>query len=300
MDANMELNYDGPVYYYDSTMQWGQILHFPYLGPTVPGEDLVMKSIQFPIDWDDDASGLAGRSIDIKVYQWIDADGDGDIDDSRTELLSNEKGGYTYTFPAGVTTDANGMYMVETDLVDIAAEPGIKIDPESVYWVSVRIEQGDTIGLYSDNTADNSAFGRFPFLRDSLGNVNTNLQPGNLLIGASSHYSGWSNAGPWAMMLKLATKDQNANITDIDQNLNITTYPNPATEYTNLEVKSPNVQDFIAYTLTDITGRVIAEDRQENVAEAAFNVNMSSIPSGAYIIKVQTPEGFNSKKVTKK
>jgi hypothetical protein len=74
-------------------------------------------------------------------------------------------------------------------------------------------------------------------------------------------------------------------VTDWDQEISI--YPNPATTVLNLS--STEMMD-MTISITDITGRVIM---REKIMDSFYTVDVSSLTSGIYLLRLETPEGAN-------
>lgn len=74
-------------------------------------------------------------------------------------------------------------------------------------------------------------------------------------------------------------------VTDWDQEISI--YPNPATTILNLS--STEMMNFTV-CITDVTGRVIL---REKVLDSFYPVDVSSLTSGIYLLRLETPEGAN-------
>lgn len=68
-------------------------------------------------------------------------------------------------------------------------------------------------------------------------------------------------------------------------NQEITIYPNPTTTVLNLS--STEMMD-MTIRITDIVGRVL---RTERVAEAHHTLDVSALPSGVYLLRMETPQG---------
>ena len=82
------------------------------------------------------------------------------------------------------------------------------------------------------------------------------------------------------MMRPVLSSTPFVNINDISAKVEISIYPNPASDFINVNVSS----DYI-FQIFDITGRSVLETSLEN-----GQINISKIPVGLYIIK-----GFNNK-----
>ncbi len=298
------LNADGTLYMDDvvvpsTSSEWGPILHFPYIpsGNT----KLYMDKVTVPVylSMRANTDDLDGKKITINVYQWINTDGDSAID--HGELTSNLFASEVYTFPTGSIVDpATRTLTVDIPLYDIdSGDPGVEVDGEGVYWVSMTVDGTSTsnYGFAVDNSADNHDRQRLYVFSTWNTNPNSGLWVSGLYT--DNFYSYYTNTGQVAMNVTLATREETDAITDVDESLALNIFPNPAEDFTNLEVKADGVQEFISYVMTDITGKVVGYETVKNVSENNFQLDVTSLPAGSYIIKVSTPEGFNTQKFVK-
>lgn len=70
-----------------------------------------------------------------------------------------------------------------------------------------------------------------------------------------------------------------------DWNMEISIYPNPATTILNLS--STEMMNF-TICITDVTGRVVL---REKILDSFYPVDVSSLTSGIYLLRLETPEG---------
>lgn len=70
-----------------------------------------------------------------------------------------------------------------------------------------------------------------------------------------------------------------------DFDIAVSVYPNPATTVLNLSCTEP--MDMTVY-VTDITGRTL---RMEKVQDAFHTLDVSDLPNGVYLLRMETPEG---------
>lgn len=88
--------------------------------------------------------------------------------------------------------------------------------------------------------------------------------------------------------------------TNISLDLDIRLYPNPTTNLVNVEIKSDK-NDFINYTLSDLTGRIIKKGQWNiNSSFAKFTLNISDISNGVYLLNLNTDSSQSSFRVIKK
>ncbi len=280
-------------YIYD--MEMGQLLQFPFV-QNVSSELLLIDKINAIVFLNDTSTDLSGKSFTVNIYQWVDDDADGSI--SQTEIINNQKASIPYQFPAGAMVDADNLIEVEIPVFDFNGNAGVVVQPESVYWVSIKHTTVDDLGFAQDPSVGNTFRDAFNFYAQNPANPYRALPNSIFILNDTLRPN--RNYGDPAMNITLKKVDTAQGIADLNTDLDISTYPNPATERSTLSVNTSSVQDFISYVMTDITGRVVAMDKKENVADATFEIDVTSMPTGSYIIKVQTPEGFNTKKFTRK
>ena len=72
-----------------------------------------------------------------------------------------------------------------------------------------------------------------------------------------------------------------------DWNMEISIYPSPATTILNLS--STEMMNF-TICITDVTGRVVL---REKILDSFYPVDVSSLTSGIYLLRLETPEGAN-------
>ena len=84
------------------------------------------------------------------------------------------------------------------------------------------------------------------------------------------------------------TLQNSLNVQDVKKHINI--YPNPTKDYINIVTSNINVDESYIY---DMSGKLILQSKQEKI-------DVSSIPSGAYVISITTSKGIISYKFIKK
>lgn len=83
-----------------------------------------------------------------------------------------------------------------------------------------------------------------------------------------------------------ATIATSTNLPKGDLDIDILASPNPASEYTIINVG--DAEGKLQYTLTDMSGRLL---RQGNVSSQEFRLNTSNLPSGSYSLVVNNENG---------
>ncbi len=69
-------------------------------------------------------------------------------------------------------------------------------------------------------------------------------------------------------------------------------YPNPVRDRVNISYASPNRQE-VSVAVTDMSGRLVGDDIKQTVNEGANTISypLSSLPSGIYLLRLQTGDG---------
>lgn len=85
--------------------------------------------------------------------------------------------------------------------------------------------------------------------------------------------------------------DPTTGIADVESSINVTTYPNPATEMVYVTVEGR----INSYTMVDALGRQVMAD--ENTNADILELNVSTLPQGLYMITVTTDRGMATQRV---
>jgi hypothetical protein len=75
-------------------------------------------------------------------------------------------------------------------------------------------------------------------------------------------------------------------------------FPNPARDVATLSVDLPQVASAIVVQTLDENGRLMQEEIFKNVQKQDLPLNISALASGNYMLRVLTPEGTRTKKLT--
>ncbi|MDY0159711.1 MAG: T9SS type A sorting domain-containing protein [Bacteroidales bacterium] len=81
------------------------------------------------------------------------------------------------------------------------------------------------------------------------------------------------------------------------ENIDISIYPNPTDSYIYISIESDTYYKF-AYILIDINGKIILQEQFNNNFK---DINIKSLPQGAYILKIEFDKSlFKTYKIIKK
>ncbi len=75
-----------------------------------------------------------------------------------------------------------------------------------------------------------------------------------------------------------------SNSTDAIDAFTIITYPNPFTETVNFEFSKP-ITDLVSITVFDVLGRLVNEQK-EKVINSVITINLSSLPTSEYLVRL--------------
>lgn len=98
---------------------------------------------------------------------------------------------------------------------------------------------------------------------------------------------------PLGATFNILLTDGTMSVNDVNENQNITVFPNPVIDYLN--INSPNIMHQVE--IYDMTGKQL---RISKLSSKSVQLNISELPSGVYVAKVQTDKGTETVKIMKK
>ena len=87
-----------------------------------------------------------------------------------------------------------------------------------------------------------------------------------------------------------------SNVNDLNSELNITAYPNPTSDFLNLNLSLDNASD-VKVEMFNIEGRKMIDKTWESLQNQTVVLNIAELPTGTYTLKVITADGFIAKNV---
>ena len=102
--------------------------------------------------------------------------------------------------------------------------------------------------------------------------------------------------GAWSVYMPL-TIGVYSDVDDLNKDLNVKVFPNPASDRLIVDLILENNSEVVSFNLTNIDGKVILNERANNVQYDKVELNISNVPSGIYMLNVITEDGFINKKV---
>lgn len=163
--------------------------------------------------------------------------------------------------------------------VDFPAElgglPQNRILTPGDYWL-----QAD---LYSNNGTN-----RVRFLDDL-----TFTQPWFVSVLYTTQW--FSNGNALRMSLNMADARGTSSVNELNKNLKLNVYPNPAKNILNLAVSADASLGRISYQVMDIAGRIVSSEATViNSNNEVIPVDISGLQNGVYSIVVKTSKGYNT------
>lgn len=84
--------------------------------------------------------------------------------------------------------------------------------------------------------------------------------------------------------------------TETLQDMSVSVYPNPAMDFVNLAISSPEQRE-VTVSLLSVSGKVITSRSLRVMGNNHLSLNVRDLPAGLYFVKVNTPAGSIVKKV---
>ncbi|MCG8328531.1 MAG: hypothetical protein MI974_12635 [Chitinophagales bacterium] len=261
------------------------IINIPY------GQDFVLENIT--CDVASNTVSLADITIDAHVYEWIDTNEDGNLQNEEITLV----GSSTYTFPTDYGAATSELTLPITDLLT-QEETGITVsNNDANFIIGVRYFGAEEISFGFDESHDYQLYQNL-LMEDGTFTSHTY---GHLLVtnwadllpdfeNGTSLLDGLSGAAvstgvtltPLVSIKKLVSKDV----------FELSLFPSPASESITAKVNFKQDTDFAEYRITNANGELVYITRDNNVLDkeqASFNVKMFS--AGQYFMTVRTERG---------
>lgn len=89
------------------------------------------------------------------------------------------------------------------------------------------------------------------------------------------------------------------NTEEINENIAVSVYPNPAVNDVFVDLSLENVSDNVNLQVVDIQGKVVMTQNFANVKSDKLQLNVTNLNTGVYVINIRTEEGFTSARFIK-
>lgn len=253
----------------------------------VDGTDLNARYVSFAI-WD--AVDFANELVTLTLYEWVDANVDGNADpDERTQIAFN--------FYEITGDEANGG-LISLPLIKFP-ENTIGAIPLNSATNYIMMLEYNTVGSTPIAVAasEDYDYGATVFRSDSL---EMPRYPGMLGINGDLTTEPYSSVGfgrDIVPVVRLSVGEALGTVStqDIlsDDNV-VTVTPNPATDYINLNLDLVNTQEEAIVRILDVTGKTILVRNYENIQKETFEYSVNDLATGTYFLNLITNDGNKS------
>lgn len=228
------------------------------------------------------ATAVADPAANVVNVVLYDADEDGDGFNNLGEGLTafdalpfvafND-----FTYDASTPVDQ----IIDVELTPIDGDK-VELKPNHFYYVCL---------IYDGNAAANgiqlsfTATSQVPYTTFTGPNLHTP-------ITLDALYSGWGGATVIARLHDEAYDP--ANPVSVDPNLlsntKFSVTPNPAVDYTSVNLQLAGVNESVIVSLVDFNGRTVAKQTVKNFQNGQVKFNTNDLPSGNYFVSIRTSQ----------
>lgn len=264
----------------DVSYSFGNVFYIPN------GNGFVAKNVSFGVDNGDE---LAGRSINIYLYEWNgDANADGLANSSE---YGNAVALNSYTFD-GTEPD--------TTLITIPFDfEGNDVPLKDQTFYIALLQYINSSG--DDQTCNFLVSENIDYAASTFANALAGLErpPVVLNVGpeptpdlALASFVG--NPVP-VIRMSIAQTVNAPNVLSEENKIKV--YPNPTNRDINLEVALVNTSNKVQVSVLDAAGRTLQNNLYSNFKEGKFNYDLSNLSAGFYFIRILTDEGLRTEKI---
>ncbi len=280
-------NRAAPNEYYQS---YGNYYYIPN------GAGLSVDEVSFGVVVDDIAN--SSGFITLAMYQWNDTNEDGActgderIELGREEILISEditaaelrKMTFNLKNPGGGPIDLtdDGHYLIMAHMRPL-------LNTGSQYRIVAANTEINTNFNYSAMNlalAQDFATGRY----GSMSGNGADSTPGDIENRTFGYNPFWSVAMPLTIGVY-------SDVDELNNDLNVKVFPNPASDKLIVDLILDNNSETVSFNLTSVDGKVILNERAYNVQYNQVELDITEVPSGIYMLNVNTENGFINKKV---
>lgn len=264
----------------DVSFSFGNVYYVPN------GEGFVARNVSFGVE---NANELAGRSINIYLYEWNgDANQDGLANSSEygSAVALN-----SYTFDG--TEPADGLITVPFDFEgnDVPLK-------DATYYIALlqyinSAGDGQECRFLASTSIDYGA--------SSFANTLAGLErpPVVLNVGPepSPDLALASFVGNPVPVVRMSIGQTVNTPTVLSEENKVKVYPNPTNRDINLEIALVNTSSKVQISVMDAAGRMLQRNSYNNFKEGKFNYDLSNLSAGFYFIRILTDEGLRTEKI---
>ena len=107
----------------------------------------------------------------------------------------------------------------------------------------------------------------------------------------------WTNAQNLAAYMPLTIETVTSSNEEINDAVVSGIFPNPASDFINVELNLEEASEEVQISLVDVTGKVAAVQNFNNVKSETVKMDIDGLSAGSYVVKIRTDAGVTSRKV---
>lgn len=231
----------------------------------------------------------------IEMYEWFDDNGDSVVQADERILIADG-------FREVVDSDSDlGDFEVELESTMGADE--ILLDAGKDYLVMAHLAGLDPIDypmrFKGADIQDNRSF-YFTPMRFAASEAGMDRHGSLIAIGGAFddiETRVFSDPGNLTSYLPLTIAEASVNTEEVNADIEFSIYPNPASDFLNIDLQLSQVSDVVNITLTDARGQVAVSQNFQNVQNRTLQMDIEGLTPGAYVANIRTEIGFTSQKV---
>lgn len=241
-------------------------------------------------------ASLANVPVEAYIYEWNDADQDGAIINAEVAIV----GLANFTFPEDFTATSASLRLPLLDFFTFEEDGVVIAEDNKDYILGVRYTGDDLVFFGFDDSYDYTQYQAIQIANGAFSdrdygylgiNAWDNLLPN---FEAAFVFTGVTSASAAGMILTSTGVGTQEAILGPDA-FEVKLFPNPASEYLQVNLALKQRTSFVEYVITDMTGRLIHTLRDTEVydtEQATFNIGQ--LPAGQYNLTIRTQHGIRT------
>lgn len=253
-------------------------------GFRTPKAGLILDKVTYNISTNSTTESLANINYQVWLYRWIDADGDMLAQPAELTRVG-------LAIP-NFTDGAPGQAWATDDLIGISEPKVITSSDDSGYFVGIKFADTDSLFVgYNEN--NNVSFSLEQSLivneLDVPHHVVTMFDGETPDIAASGVFT--DSGFPMAVAIHVAE------VTSTEQpelRGQLSLYPNPATDFIQVQLELEELAAEVSYEITDNAGRLLYTVTQKSIQEGNTTFDVSQLAAGTYQMTVKDGKGMKT------
>ena len=219
----------------------------------------------------------AANVVNVVLYD-ADEDGDG-FNNLGTGLTAFDLLPFVafndFTFDANTPVDA----MIAAELTPIDGDK-VELKPNHMYYVALIYDGNPAASDIQLSLTASSQVGYTQFTGPGL----------NTPITLDALYSGWGGATVIARLHDELWDEASSVSPDLLAKTKFSVTPNPAVDYTSVNLQLADVNESVIVSLVDFNGRTVAKQTVKNFQNGQVKFNTNDLPSGNYFVSIRTSQ----------